>query len=164
MYTISFFVGSEEGVRNGGLDDLYLTSLGIWRAGQPVVGIQGDLMLQQETIVVRLAADTILLVHTNKHPDRTWMVSQQMSLMFIRKVTTLRHGSQGLVDQQPSMHSDLSMASQYTMRLLLIDWRWCCSSVCFWKHWSPEDRLHRLSRTAAQLQASRSTPSCPHDH
>ena len=70
MYTISFFVSSEEGVRNGGLDDLYLTSLGIWRAGQPVVGIQRDLMLQQETIVVRLA-DTIMLVHTNKRPDRT---------------------------------------------------------------------------------------------
>ena len=47
MYTISLFVGSEEGVRNGSLDDLYLAPLGIWRAGQPVVGIQRDLMLQQ---------------------------------------------------------------------------------------------------------------------
>ena len=45
MYTISLFVGSEEGVGYWGLDDFNLAALCIWCAGQSVVCIQRYLML-----------------------------------------------------------------------------------------------------------------------
>ena len=45
MDAICFLVGSEEGVGHWHLDDLNGSALGIWCAGQPVVGIQRNLML-----------------------------------------------------------------------------------------------------------------------
>ena len=51
MNTIRFLVGPEERVGHWDLDDFNSTALGIWSAGQPVVGIQGDLVLHDTNMI-----------------------------------------------------------------------------------------------------------------
>lgn len=48
MNTICFLVGPEQRVWHRHFDDLDGPPLGIWRAGQPVVSIQRDLVLHQK--------------------------------------------------------------------------------------------------------------------
>ena len=45
MNTVGFLVCPEQWVWDWNLDDLYGSALGIWCAGQPVVGVQAYLML-----------------------------------------------------------------------------------------------------------------------
>ena len=45
MYTIGLLVGPEQGIWDWYFDDLNGAPLGIRGAGQPVVGVQGNLML-----------------------------------------------------------------------------------------------------------------------
>lgn len=51
MDAIGLLVGSEQWVRNWDFDDLNGAALCIWCAGQPVVGIQRDLMLHHKHIM-----------------------------------------------------------------------------------------------------------------
>ena len=73
MYTISLFVGSEEGVGDWGLDDFNLAALCIWCAGQSVVCIQRNLMLHHNDHLCHMYNSSCSYIQRNlmlHHNDR----------------------------------------------------------------------------------------------